>query len=370
MMQIPKFWQALDDLADAATDRREWQAILGSEFDLVSRFLTSTGTLATSIACPSPGGEGCPRKVVRHDDGSIRAICGDSPKACADLDLSRDDIAILGLDRTGLAKAVATALALSIPAKFERQKVFRIGSHDVFAGRGFPVFLTVPGPAPTDDATPFDDVIGLPGPKLVLTPTNASLPASVIGNLQRSDATLFALSDLLVVNDQGSLEPAQPPETLFSDLRARVEASSSTSPSNLAWQLPHDARWEDLTIRFISVAWINVTYDGVTRPFEPEAFGLKNTKKQEYTTKEAWNFLLKLAAANGRLPVHQGTPKETSKHQKQKQALSKALRQGFGIPEEPIPTKGNEYAARFVVSADDLRQGKQGQSRRNFAESD
>lgn len=370
MMQIPKFWQALDDLADAATDRREWQAILGSEFDLVSRFLTSTGTLATGIACPSPGGEGCPRKVVRHDDGSIRAICGDSPKACSDLDLSRDDIAILGLDRTGLAKAVATALALSIPAKFERQKVFRIGSHDVFAGRGFPVFLTVPGPAPTDDATPFDDIIGLPGPKLVLTPTNASLPASVIGNLQRADATLFALCDLLVVNDQGNLEPAQPPETLFSDLRTRVEASSSTSPSNLAWQLPPDARWEELSIRFISESWINVGFRGEARGFAPEDIGLRNTKRQDGAPKAAWTYLRTFALAGGRLPVHHANSKETSKHQKQKQALSKALRQAFGISDEPIPTGNGDYVTRFVINADDLQQGKQGQSRRNFAGSD
>jgi len=367
MMQIPKFWQALDDLADAATDRCEWQAILGGEFDLASRFLTSTGVLATSIACPSPGGEGCPRKVVRHDDGSIRAICGDSPKACADLDLSRDDIAILGLDRTGLAAAVATALALNTPAKFERRMVFRIGSHDVFAGRGFPVFLTVPGPALTDDATPFDDVIGLPGPKVVLTPTNASLPASVIGNLQRADVTLFALSDLLVLNDQGSLEPTQPPETLFSDLRARVEASS-TSPSNLAWQLPPDARWEELGIRFVADEVINVSFRSETRRFEPDALGMKNGKSGKPT--KQWLYLKLLASHSGRLPVHPANGADTSKHQKQKQALSKALRQAFGISDEPIPTGNGDYVARFVINADDLQQGKQGQSRRNFAGSD
>lgn len=365
-MQIPRFWQALDDLADAATDRRDWQAILGSEFDLVTRFLTSTGTLATSIACPSPGGEGCPRKVVTHNDDAIRAICGDSPKACDDLDLSRDDIAILGLDRTGFATAVATALGLNISAKFEHRKVFRIGSHDVFAGRGFPVFLTVPGPAPTDDATPFDDVIGLPGPKLLLTPTHASLPATLIASLQRADVTLFALSDLFTVDNQGSLEPVQPVENLFSVLRVRVEASSSTSLSNLAWPLPPDARWEELGIRFIADEVINVSFRGETRRFEPDALSMKNGKSGRAT--KQWLYLKLLASHSGRLPVHSVDGAETSKHQKQKQALSKALRQAFGIPDEPIPTEGDDYKARFVINADDLQQGKQGQSRRNFAD--
>ncbi|MEQ9173143.1 MAG: hypothetical protein RIL09_00440 [Alphaproteobacteria bacterium] len=245
--------------------------------------------------------------------------------------------------------------------------MFRIGSHDVFAGRGFPVFLTVPGPAPTDDATPFDDVIGLPGPKVVLTPTNASLPASVIGNLQRADVTLFALGDLLVVNDQGSLEPAQPPDTLFSELRARVEASSSTSPSNLAWQLPPDARWEELGIRFIADEVINVSFRGETRRFEPDSLGMKNGKSGKAT--KQWLYLKLLGSRSGRLPVQPANGEDTNKLQKQKQALSKALRQAFGIPDEPIPTEGGDYVTRFVINADDLQQGKQGQSRRNFADS-
>ena len=365
MMQIPKFWQALDDLTGAATDRREWQDILGSEFDLAARFLTSTGTLATSIACPSPGGEGCPRKVVRHDDGSIRAICGDSPKACDDLDLSRDDITILGLDRASFATAVATALGLSTPAKFEPRKVFRIGSHDVFAGRGFPVFLTVPGPTPRDDVAPYADVVRGPGPKLLLTPTNASLPASMAGSLQHSDVTLFALSDLLVANDRGCLETVQPAETLFSDLRARIEASSSTSPSNLAWQLPPDARWGELSIRFIADEVINVSFRGETRRFEPDVLGMKNGKSGKATNQ--WLYLKLLASRSGRLPVHPANGADTSKHQKQKQALSKALRQAFGIRDEPIPAESGDYVARFVINADGLSQGRQGQRRRNFA---
>ena len=165
-MRISKFWKTLDALTDAATDRREWASLLGDEFACVVvdepgcclPLLRSTGTRATSIACPSPGGDGCPRQVVHHDDGTIRAVCGDSPKACADLDLNKNDIMIYGLDRVGLARSISAALDLSNrPARFDRRPVFRIGSHDVFAGRGFPVFLTVPGPLAREDAAQFDE---------------------------------------------------------------------------------------------------------------------------------------------------------------------------------------------------------------------
>ena len=112
-MRTTRFWKSLDALTDAATDAREWRARLGPEWPVGGPLLRPTGTLATSIACPSPGGAGCPRRVIRHDDGSIRAVCGESPRICDDLDLTRDDIVMLGLDRPKLIRAIAVALSLS-----------------------------------------------------------------------------------------------------------------------------------------------------------------------------------------------------------------------------------------------------------------
>ena len=84
--------------------------------------------------------------------------------------------------------------------------------------------------------------------------------------------------------------------------------------------------------------------------------------------KAAWTYLKAFAMQGGRLPVHHAMSAETSRHQKQKQALSKALRAAFGIADDPLPTVGAEYVARFVANADDLQQGRQGQSRRKFAD--
>ncbi|MFN3644423.1 MAG: hypothetical protein ACK4TB_16040, partial [Gemmobacter sp.] len=224
MMRISKFWKTLDALTDAATDRREWASLLGDEFGCVVVYepdcplplVRSTGTPATSIACPSPGGDGCPRQVVHHDDGAIRAVCGDSPKACADLDLNKNDIMIYSLDRVGLARSIAAALDLSNrPASFDRRPVFRIGSHDVFAGRGFPVFLTVPGPLAREDVAQFDDVIAHPGAKLLLAPTLASIPAQLAAALDREGVVRMALEDLVHLDDRGQLQPCQPSTVLF-----------------------------------------------------------------------------------------------------------------------------------------------------------
>lgn len=370
-MRISKFWKALDALTDAATDRREWATLLGEAFgcvvvdepDCPLPLVRSTGTTAASISCPSPGGEGCPRRIVHHGDGSIRAVCGDSPKACADLDLNKNDIMIYGLDRIGLARSIAAALDLSNrPASFDRRSVFRIGSHDVFAGRGFPVFLTVPGPFPSEDPAQFNEVVAHPGPKLLLAPTLSSIPAQLAAGLDRNGVVRMALDDLLDLDEHGKLQPCQPMTVLFTDLRAQLTNGVENAASNLAWALPTDARWEEIGIRFVADEVVNVSFRGETRRFEPDGLGMKSAKNGK--PKAAWTYLKAFAMQGGRLPVHHARSAETSKHQKQKQALSKALRAAFGIADDPLPTVGAEYVARFVANADDLQQGRPGQSRR------
>lgn len=361
------FWKALDMLADGATDRQEWTQLFDGDFGHIRPMLRSTGSTASSIACPSPAGEGCPRRVVHHDDGSIRAICGDSPKACDDLHLTKEDTLVYGLDRVGLARRLADVLDLSSqPARFDRRPVFRIGSHDVFAGRGFPVFLTVPGPFPSEDAAQFDDLISHPSPKLLLAPTKTSIPAHLAAVLNRNGVSRLALEDLVVFDDRGRLLPLQPTTVMFAGLRAQVARGAADAASNLAWALPTDARWEEIRIRFVADEVVNVSFRGETRRFEPDGLGMKSAKNGK--PKAAWAYLKAFAMKGGRLPVHHAKSTDTSKHQKQKQALSKVLRTAFGIADDPLPTVAGEYVARFVANADDLQQGKLGQSRRKFAD--
>lgn len=364
-MRISRFWKALDEFADAAASRWEWQATLGLEFATVEHLLGKAGRVR-ELPCPSPGGASCPRHVVRHADGSIRAVCGDRPKACADLDLDADDIAILRVDRADLAKCIARALALSPDQQGHGTTgaVTRIGTHDVYAGRGFPVFLALPGPSADADPRPFAEVLDTPGPRLLLTPTVASLPDALIAALERAGVVRMALADI-VIAENGTLTLTRPVAEIFAALRDAVRRDAGTSAQGLAWPLPPDARWEDITMRFIADEVLNVTFRGETRRFEPDQLGMKNAKNGK--PKAVWTYLKAFALSGGRLAVHRGNPTETSKHQKQKQALSKVLRDSFGIADEPIPTDDGDYVTRFVVSADDLEQGRQGQHQRNFA---
>lgn len=366
-MQISKFWKALDALSDAGASRHYWARCLGGEIKAVGRFLKPTGTLATSIDCPSPGGESCPRRVVCHADGTIRAICGDRPKACEDLDLVKDDIKTLQLDRRALGVALAAALALTRPARTPPMTpVMRIGARAIHAGSGIPVFLTIPGARPTLRRADFNEVLTLSPPVLVLTPGTASLPGEMATLLDLNGVTTLALNDLVIATGPGKLAITTQGTAQMDHLVQQLEANNSASRGqNRAWVLPPDARWEEITIRFVSDEVINVSFRGDTRRFESDGLGMKNANNGKPT--KQWTYLKMFAMAGGCLPVHHANVRETSKHQKQKQALSKALRDAFGINSDPIRMDGKDYVTRFVLSADDLNQGKQGQRQRNFA---
>lgn len=364
-MRTTRFWKSLDELTDAATDARNWRARLGPEWPVGGPLLRPTGTLATTIACPSPGGEGCPRRVVRHDDGSNRAVCGDSPRACADLDLTRDDIAVLGVDRPKLIRAIAGALSLSErPSAPGSAPVIEIGTHDVHAGRGFPVFLAVPGPWFGDGIEPFAELAAVSGPKVLLTPTRCSLGAPATRYLDTLGVTRLALADIVASDDRHRLVAVQPVEVLFAELRAAVAGASDAADPDLVWPLPPDARWEEITIVFVAEEVINVTFRAQTRRFEPDQLGMKDARSGKPSRQ--WSYLKMFALAGGRLPVHPS--KRIAGHQKQKQELSARLRSCFGIQDEPVPVHDGNYCARFVIRGDALEQGKPAQRQRKLAD--
>lgn len=367
-MMITKFWKALDELTDGGSSHWGWQRRLGDEWNAVEPFLPATGKMAASLPCPNPGGEGCPRQVVIHDDGTASAICGDSPKACQSLKVTRDTLCIHALDRRSFAEALVKAMGLHPPTRnLAPSFIQRLGTRERAAGLGVPVFLCIPGATPKAAPHYLDEILETPTPVVLLCPTTASLPDTVAEPLRRHGVTLIPLDVAVMARAAGKLTLTPQGDAVMQDLLGRLGgmAAQAKGPQR-AWELPPDTTWEDMTIRFTAAAWINVSVGGVTRAFEPDAFGLRNTKTQETTFKEAWKFFLALATQNGRHPVHCANSKDTQILQKNKQALSKALKKAFGLDGDPIQVVRGEYVTRFVLNADDLRQGRQGQSSTKF----
>ena len=143
------FWKAIEQIPGFATDALEWRERLTDCWGEARSYLSKTSRFAEQVGCPSPGGEHCPRRVVRHQDGTIRAICGDPQRLCHALDLRNDDIPILELDRRKLLADIETALVITPAADPKRKAaVIHLGDHEIGAGRRFPCSLRLRAGSP------------------------------------------------------------------------------------------------------------------------------------------------------------------------------------------------------------------------------
>ncbi|MEL6312310.1 MAG: hypothetical protein AAFQ17_08125, partial [Pseudomonadota bacterium] len=138
------FWTTLEQIPGRATDTREWQDWLGANWSFARRYLKRTGQQVRRMKCPYSGGEHCPRTVVQHSDGSVRAVCSDPAGLCDALDLSIEDIRIRELDVPLLLADIATALSVTpTPDRKAEPRLLHLGDHMIAAGRGVPVFASL-----------------------------------------------------------------------------------------------------------------------------------------------------------------------------------------------------------------------------------
>ena len=204
MPPIESFWRSLQSIPGAATSRFEWQALLGEEWSALAPVLRATGALVARVRCPSPGGDGCPRRVVPHGGGRIRAVCGDPEGQCDTIDITLDDIVVHELDLEKLADALCRLLGLEPelqPLSFAGP-AWQVGWYEPVAGQRFAMVLVLP--VESDQA--HHAAVRLRGhydrPFLVAMPNRAAIEPQTAEYLRAGRSRLLILEEVL------GLEPA------------------------------------------------------------------------------------------------------------------------------------------------------------------
>lgn len=347
MKRLRRFWKALDEVPGAATDRLEWTDILGAEWRDIEPYLKSTGRRARAVMCPYPGGDGCPRRVVTGADGAIRAVCGSRPQVCDPLDLTGPDVTILALDRAKLLRDLSRTLdAEPADRPSGAGRVMLVGRHALAAGLASPILLALPGPA---DPLAEDELrtAGLdPAGSVVLVPRPSSLPAPLQARLVTAGHQVIPLSEAVGLGATG-FEALQPPAILLAPIREALAARTRTAGRQPVWDLPPDATWGELTFTLVADEVLNVSFRSQTRRLEPDHLGMKDGRSGKPT--EAWVFLQALARVGGSLGPMRANLVE--KHKKEKQALTKRLREAFRLPGDPIRwnRRTRSYQTAFVM---------------------
>ena len=119
------------------------------------------------------------------------------------------------------------------------------------------------------------------------------------------------------------------------------------------FKLPPDTKWEDITIQFFNGDEAQIRCSGLSRHTNYEDMGfldkrIKSPKTLRKPNKQ-WLFLKLLSETGGE--ISWSSPKATPKGKKQKQLLSKKLKECFGLDNDPFYSYKNEkaYKIRLIL---------------------
>jgi len=126
-------------------------------------------------------------------------------------------------------------------------------------------------------------------------------------------------------------------------LRTRRNASIVEKSSD-----GHPPKWEDIEISFLSDERIQLKAPGLTKTFNYAEFGFEDGRNKK--PNGAWITLRALAENRGILKEPFKEHQKWAAIEKRVQEIRKALREQFGITEDPLPyVKGTGYRALFKI---------------------
>lgn len=206
MSKLEQFWRALESVPGLALITVDWKEELGLDFDAAQRFLRPTDQQASAYPCPSPGGDGCPRRIVLHGPEEIIAVCGDSPRNCDTVELRPADIVIYEVNLRLLCVEITAALDLKgtqqpVPVV---DQVWSLGAYVPRVGEQVLVYFALPTPWKEFRQIVMELLAGVEARFLLLTPTSHP-DTGTLDLIQRSKSTYLALSEVLAQADDGRL---------------------------------------------------------------------------------------------------------------------------------------------------------------------
>ncbi len=137
-LDLSSFWEVLEESFPLAGPRAHLIGQLGAEVvnALEAGGLLSVIRVEDRYPCPRPGGDGCPRYLLRNADGTFLAVCGNDPPECEDLDLTEQDVTVLGLSPERLCQAMRAPLLFGgrIEQLRDLRHVYRAGGFKPLPG--------------------------------------------------------------------------------------------------------------------------------------------------------------------------------------------------------------------------------------------
>ncbi len=350
MQRSRGLWVALRSIPGGATARLEWQRLLGGEWAGLAALLRPTGATVERVWCPSPGGDGCPRWVVRHRDGRIVAVCGDPEGQCNTIDLTLDDIVVHELDLEKLADALCRLPDLERelqPLSFAGP-AWQVGWYEPVAGHRFAMALVLP----VDGDQAHHAAVRLRGhydrPFLVMMPTRTAIEPQTVEYLHAGRSRLLFLEEALSVEPATGWQLLRAAEDLLGDFRRDVLGEVRFGTPKHRFPTPPGTRWHNVMIRFISGHDVEVRVSGRSGGvYSYTHMDMAKANKDEPTLQ--WDLLRDLADDRGEVDWPKGVSRGTVR--KRRDRLARHL-QGLLCDRRPA-LRGSARQTRLQGSVRD-----------------
>jgi hypothetical protein len=213
-------WQALESSRGLTAIVASWRERLGEQFDeFKDAFLQLAAGVPKGMPCPR--GCGCTHEIVAREECGVSsvegrkkteadrreagplAICRCDPPNCPDILLTPDDIVLLELSWTKLARALCHAFALDYkPADLGLLNTRQIGS---WSADAVPVILTIQHERRWFRTVLLELLARLRRRFILLAPTAKNIDAVSHELLASSDGAFFSFDATVTLTAEGSL---------------------------------------------------------------------------------------------------------------------------------------------------------------------
>ncbi len=337
-MDLVRFWSACETLIGPAAVEAEWKQHAGDNYEAARVFLRPLQDPATSYPCSREPRCACCHRIVRHDDGSIVAVCRCQPRRCDTIQLAEADIVVYELNRTALFAAVADVMSLQ-PAQPDVPSLpwaTRVGFDSPCAGYRFPVYLII---TPRRDRLT-SAVCSLTAtnacPFIVIAPTNRQCEPGCLELLAARKSLFLTISDILSIDGSGVPAASEQCVRLLSEFHLAIlpalQPNSAEANPVAFFATPPNAAWNDVHIRFLDGHTVSVSVSDKVGVYTYSQMGM--SKRNSGTPTAQWKLLEAFAKGRG---VFDWKSEHADRHQKkQKQLLAKALCEFFRIDGDPF----------------------------------
>lgn len=327
-------WRVLEEVSSLTLAALDWQRSYGLNKVNLGRYLRPTNEFAITLDCPASSG--ALHTVVHHGPGDIVEVC----EHCPTEKLTKGDIAIQRLDIRSLHKDIATAMGLSVGFEVLAPKHYFIGEFVPNPGTRHSVHLCcIDDPERLNDAALRLAGNGKRG-FIFLTPTCRFWTTTLRNLIESATSHLMSLEEVIDLAGNGFTASSG----WQSFLEARVPKPSTKRPPKV-FPTPHGARWNELTIKFLTGDTASVTIRDARLRVSYTDMGMAKSNNANRSIQ--WEMLEKFAEGNGHYSPEFLTHRDREKQQVSR--LRQALKDYFQIDGNPIVTDGQGWKTIFLI---------------------